>query len=98
MNCSLLFRSLSSTDRLICPCRMPGSATSRPPGMIMSAVQTLVSPHILGPFQLQDAGFSDLQAIRGDPDLLPLRGPELDAVLGRRSNPLARLLGGFGRK
>ncbi|KAL4420136.1 hypothetical protein ABPG77_010352 [Micractinium sp. CCAP 211/92] len=44
---------------------------------------------------LLDNGFEDVRTIRSDPDLAPLRGPELDSLLSKHDGLLAKL---FGKK
>lgn len=44
---------------------------------------------------LLENGFEDYEGMRRDPDLAPLRGPQLDALLNKYDGPLKKL---FGRK
>lgn len=52
-------------------------------------------PALTVPEALMDNGFEDVQTIRSDPDLAPLRGPELDKLLSKHDGLLAKL---FGKK
>lgn len=45
---------------------------------------------------LLDSGFDDFQTLRTDPDMAALRGPELDALVGKYDNLLAKV--GLGKK
>lgn len=40
-----------------------------------------------------EAGLSDCGAIRSDPDLAPVQGPELEKLLGKYDGLFAKLLG-----
>lgn len=63
-----------------CSGALPPPSTAPPAGSRRLAP---LQPALTVPEALMDNGFEDVQTIRSDPDLAPLRGPELDKLLSK---------------
>ena len=51
--------------------------------LYLSACVTLLSASVTRLLTLLPAGFSDLQTLQSDPDLRPVQGPELSAIINK---------------